>query len=67
MGAVFLGDWLIKFGDAGDCLAKIEGADARALGAGLGARNQQQRVEDGDQPVRFLNRALQRGAIGDRI
>ena len=65
--AVFLGERFVELGDARHRLADVERAHAGALGARLGARDQQKRVEDLDQAVRFLDRALQRGAIGRRI
>ena len=64
--AFFLGDRLVKFGDASRRFADVEQLRRADVAARLGARDQQQRVEDLDERVRFLDRLLEREAIGRR-
>ena len=58
-----LGQRLVKFDDVARDLGGVEIAHAVAVGAGLGARDHQQGVEDADQAVRFLDDLSPGGAI----
>ena len=62
--ALFLGDRLVELGDAARRFADVEELKRADVAAGFGAGDQQQRVENLDQPVRFLDRLLEREAIG---
>ena len=59
----FLRQRLIKFADIVSDLGGIEFAHVLARLAGFRACDHQQRIEGTNQPIRFLDRAFQRGAV----
>ena len=61
--ALLLGQRLVKLADVAGDLGGVEIDHVVARLAGFGARDHQQRVEGADQPVRFLERGIERGAI----
>ena len=61
--SLLVGQRLVKLADAARDLGGVEFGHRRAGLAGFRARDHQQRVEGADQPVGFLDRGFERGAI----
>ena len=65
--ALLLRDRLVELGDAAGGFAEVECLNRIGIAAGLGARDQQKRVEDLDQTVGFLDRLFEGGSIGGGV
>ena len=61
--SLLLGDGLVEFGHRMRRFIHVKGLLGLDLGARLDARDQEQRIEDLDEIVRFLDRPLERRAI----
>ena len=59
----FLGERFVKFCDAFDHMCRIDALHALANGAGFGFRDQQERIECGDQAVSIADSGFDLAAL----